>query len=396
MADTDNTPTVPEPVTEQPTTETQPVQTAEPVKPVRKFDKKKLTLLALIAAVGVVLLGGGAGAYYGVIVPNKPENVLKTATKNFLLQRQMSAKGKLSVDMTAKDAELKNITVNFTSASDNDKKAFNVNLEASASGVKLPVEVRGVEQNLYFKVGDLSSLKSVAALAGAPEASAIIDSMGSKVSNQWIEVDQSLLKQVNASCTTDAFNGFTQKDVDQLFKIYNENTFVTVKGTAKDTVDGVKTTKYDLKFDKTKAEAFGKKLDTLDALKKISECGKSANGDTGGDKEIKDDMSDTQVTFQVWVDGSKRIKQIELKVVDKEATGTTTIIMTNEKVNITKPEGAKPLMQILGDFSQLFGGGLGSGALGSDAGSDLSAECLAAYQAFAASGGTTTLPASCN
>lgn len=357
---------------------------------------KNNRLLFIVAAVALVLIGGSAAAYYGVVAPNKPENILKTAVEKQLKKQQIAAKGSISVDLTQQESSIKNVTVNFKSALDNPKQAFSAELETAVSGAKLPVELRGVDKNLYFKIGDLSSIKGLAALAGGEEAGAVIDAIGDKLSNQWIEVDESLLKQANAECATGLIGGFSQKDIDELMKVYSENTFVTIKSKTASVVEGKDTTKFELGVDKQKAMEFGIKLNNVELFKKINECSKNTTNQ-GGDEEVKDELKDTDISLNVWVDSDKNLRQVEIKATDKEASATVIITYTDDPVDIQKPEGAKPLMEILGDFSQFFGG---ASLLNQDIGSndpldELSDECKAAFQAYASSGGTTDLPTDC-
>ncbi len=380
-----------------------PVQAVPPATPnvsAPTHRKKKLTLLALLLAGLLVLLGGSAAAYYGVIVPNKPENVLKKSVQKLLAQHQLSSKGSAVVDMNGKDATIKNITVNFTGALDSDKHAFDVNLDAAASGVKLPVELRAVDQNLYFKLGDLSTLKGLAAL-GSPEIASVVNSVGDKLSNQWVEVDQSLLKQADAGCTT-AFNGFSQQDVDQLGKLYDKNEFVIVKSKTADKVDGQAATKYELSFNQQKAQAFANQLSSVQSLKQLNDCAKTTQKATGDTETKPSNNPQPTVSVFVWIDGGKNMRQIQVKVADKDNVATLTNTFTNDKVNITKPDGAKPLLQVLGDFSSLFGGGGLPTSTNSPAASGhgtglegVSQACLQAIQKAAAAGNTTAVPPEC-
>lgn len=401
----DQNPTAPETSinpTSPPTSDTNipPLETvpaSQPIvaPPVGNNKKKKLVLLGLIITVVAIVAGSSAGAYFGVIAPNKPENVLKTAVKKALEQRQATSKGNISVDMNAEDAELKNVTINFTAAADLDKQAFETTIDASASGVKLPLEIRGVEKNIYFKVGDLGSVKSVANLAD-PEVGALIDVVGKKISNQWIEVDESLLKQAGTECTTSMFSGFTKKDTDQLMELYEKNQFMTVKSKSADKVEGKDTTRFELGLDKQKAEAFGNNLDSVETLKKIKECSKTGDdNNAGGDTEVKDAVDKTEVSFIVWVDKSKTLRQIQIKANDPESktSATATVTYTDGKVDVKKPEGAKPLLEVFGDFSELFGGG-GSSDLGGED-QALFQRCSAAFEAFSNSNGASAIPAEC-
>ncbi len=386
-------PQIPEPGQVDPTL--QPITN----EPKTRFGKgKKLSFVAILGIALVVLLGGSAGAYFGIIAPNKPENLLKTAVTKQLQKKQQTTKGTVSLDL--KNQDIKNVSVNFNAAIDNEKQAFSTSVEASVSGAKLPLEVRSVDKSLFIKVGDLGSIKGLAGLAGGPQASSIVDGLAKKVSNQWIEVDQSLLKQANAECVTGLMGTFSKKDTDQLVKAYGNNAFFTVKGKSADKVDGKSTTKFELDLNRENLDKFSDSLDQLEAVKKIADCGNQTNKKPSGDKEVagqaKDALKDTTMKFYVWVDGGKNLRQVQVVANDKDANATVTMTFTDDKVDIQKPAGAKPVLEVLGDFSQLLGGiPVGNLSGQSVQKSGLSKECEAAFQAYISGGGVTAPPTNC-
>lgn len=394
-------------ITEKPKTQTLPRGTTSAVSSRRPrwsfLSGKKSRLISLIV-LGTVLVGSvSAAAYYGVVAPNKPENILKTAIEKQLQKQQATAKGTLNMDFKKEDSGLKNMLVTFNGANDTAKKAFSADLELAASGAKVPLEVRGIDNSLFFKVGDLSSVKGLAALAGGPESIAFVDVISSKVSNQWLEVDQTLLKQINTECTTSIFGGFSQQDIDEIMKVYGENSFLSVKSKTAEQVEGRDATRYDLSLDKARADQFGEKLGDTQAIKRIKACsGSMANQ---GDDPQADVSQDADVSMAVWVDADKNLRQLEIKSSDDETASTVTIIFTDDQVNVQKPEGAKPIMEVLGDFSTLLGGATAptgstantsqSNAALNDYLEGMSDSCKAAFQAYMTSGGTTQLPAEC-
>ncbi|MDB5185801.1 MAG: hypothetical protein JWL85_324 [Candidatus Saccharibacteria bacterium] len=331
---------------------------AVPILPTPPKRSKKALLAVVIIAVIALLMAASAAAYYAVIVPNQPENVLKAAVHNTLEQRQASSKGTLSIEMLqAKEGEPKNIDVSFNGQGNADASAFAAQVDVAISGVKIPVEVRSVDKNLYFKLGDLGSIKGVLKLTD-PQAASMIDAASKVVSNQWVEVDSSLLKQADAECAVDNYS-LTKEDVDQLVKTYENHQFARIKSSSEETVNGTASIKYQLEFDEAKANEFGKSVKDISVMKKLEECAKKGGQDkalnqfdTELDKEVKDKGT---YEFYLWVDKSKKlINQVELKGGDKESTGALKATIEYGNVNITKPENVKSFIEIMGELAPVL------------------------------------------
>lgn len=359
--------------------------------------KKLLGLPIFIIGIVLLLIGGSAGAYFGVIVPSKPENLLKKAISNTAQQTKVSFDGKFTYESTDKEAELKAVNVTFKGQSDAEKNAFGSSFEVAASGAKLPFEARFVDKNVYFKVGDLSTIKSLMS-SFAPEASIIVDSLSKKLSNQWVEVDETLIKQAGGSCVLDKSFAITKEDVTLLQKRYDQVPFAAIKSTAGDKVNGRGATKYEIEIDDNKGAEYLKGLNELSIVKKLKDCSKDSK-DTIDATELAD--NDT-TPLTLWVDkGSKRIVKVASHSTAQDEAkekfkATFEVTLSYGPVNITKPEGAKPFLEVFGDFSQLFGGGTSFERGGGQATpqSGMTAECEAAFQAYI-NGTTTTPPTNC-
>lgn len=316
--------------------------------------KKKLGLMAIIVAVLLVVIGGSAGAYYGVIVPNKPENILQTAIKNTALQKKAKFSGKFSIENTEEGAPLKAVNISMNGQSDLDNHAFQIVTEVTASGIKIPLEIRGVDKSLFFKVGDLSTLEGLAS-AASPEMAPLVGQVSKKVADKWIEIDETLLKQANLSCSLDTDYSLTKEDVDILIKRYKEVPFATVKSSS-DTVDGKAAIKYDIEVDDNKGADYAKGLDQISVVKKLKECNKSDSFDT---KSLADN---DKTPLTLWVNkSSKQIVKLQLLSTAKDEQedhmkGSFEISMQYGEASISKPDGAIPLMQIIGELGTVLGG----------------------------------------
>ncbi len=336
-----------------PTTSTSPA----PPPPTSPRPKRNVKLLVVIVAIVVVLLGGSAAAYFAVIVPNKPENLLKKAVANLAEQTTFSAKGNLSIKSGDTTVDLNVNMLHLAS----DQKTMLLDTELAFSGVKLPIEARYVDQNAYIKVGDLSTLKTLAALGGSDAVSSF-NLLSSKLSNQWIEVDKTLLEEANIACSLEGLFDLMDKDTatasadllqDEQYK------FFTVKNSSKDTVDGQDATKIEVTVDKAKLLSYSTKLEELPAYQSLAKCDSSDNADVT--KEATDAAENTTInTFAVWVDGSKRIKRIELQATNTQSEETAQVkldfTLLDQPVTVDKPTDAKPLMQLIGELYQPLGG----------------------------------------
>jgi hypothetical protein len=376
-----------EPVTTQePTITTDTPSVSEPtgltVQPPPKQSlleklKAKWKLLALISGGIVVLLGASAAGYYGVVVPNKPENVLKSAISNTLHEQQIPSKGTFEIESTTGSTfQFGAVTVTFDGQTNMEKKAFSSHAEAAISGVKFPVDVRYVDSNAYFKIGDLSTIKSLTTSL-SPEIGQMVDAFSQKVSNKWIEVDRSLIKEAKLDCALDVWT-LSDDDINLLLDTYETNSFATIKSTANEKVDGKDAIKYELSIDDNGGAEYVKKLDNLSVIKKLKEC--SGDNNAINTKELAD--GDTTL-LTIWVNKStKRISKIASQTTAQDEQkdhikGKFEATLSYDKVDITKPDGATPLMQLYGELLQSFGPQTGGN--GTYFGNDILTQTLGAF-----------------
>lgn len=342
---------IPAPVTPIPAS-----PTISPLNPAKKSPKKLSVII--IAVIVAVFIGSSAGAYYGVIVPSKPENVLKTAIKNTLKQKQVSTKGKFEIESTGSSSL--SYTVNFGTQSNVDTKNFAAQLEIASSGFKLPIEARYVDTNIYLKFGDLGTIKSLAQSI-YPSMGESVDELSQKLSNKWVEVDHSLLKQAKLDCALES-TGLNDEDIDLLIKNYYENPYASIISTSNEKLDGKSSIKYQIEIDDDKSAESIKKLKELSIVKKINECNENTrNLDT---KSLADG---DRTPITLWVDkNSKRITKIEVVSTEQDAKksnlkGKLEATISYENVDIQKPADAVPFMQFYGELMRSFQEGLGGG-----------------------------------
>ncbi|MBA3758888.1 hypothetical protein H0X10_04670 [Candidatus Saccharibacteria bacterium] len=355
----DTSVTPPEPQTTAPVSPATPV-TISPTPP-KSGGKKLFGKIGMVPAViiaVVLLVGGSAAAYLGIVIPNKPENVLKIAFENTALQKKSKFDGKFTYESTDPEAQIKAVNITFKGQGDIEKNAFQTELEATASGVKLPIEIRSVDKSLFVKVGDLSTIKNLA-IAAAPEYGVIIDEVNKKLADQWIEIDETLLKQVGADCALNTSLALTNEDIEMLKKRYQEVPFTAVKSTTSEAVNGRDAYKYEIELDDNKGAEYIKGLQELSVVKKLKECSK--DDDVLDTKELADDDI-TPITL--WIDkDTKTLSKFVMNSTqqDEEKSqikGSLEMTFQFGEAEIVKPEGARPALEVFGELQSLFMGQL--------------------------------------
>jgi hypothetical protein len=371
------------------TTSTPPQQTGQtPVGPsfnqqqAKPKNKKVLKLVAVVAVALLLIGGGSAAAYFGYVVPNKPENILQDAFVNTLKQQQVNYDGSVTIDPVDPKAEdaTPSMKLTFKGQGDNTKHAGSGVFKVTVSGVDFSFEVRYVDQNLYFKLGDVATLKAVLTpyFGDYPGLGVAFDTASKKLSNQWLEVDSTLLSQAGGSCVLNAKTAFSDSDIKLLQDQFKNNPFIKVDSHANDTVNGKAAQKYQLSIDDNQGAKYFKSIKNLSIIKEIDKCTNDGASDALDDPTLADGDK-TPVT--VWVDkATKRIVKLGFATTDQDAKkdnmkGVADVTLSYGAVNVTAPEGAKPALQVLSELqaelekqspelSQLLGGSL-SGDLNS-------------------------------
>lgn len=163
-----------------------------PAAAAAKKSKKKLVFLSAVGMC-VLLFGGAASAYFGYLVPNKPENVWASAMKN-------TANGyDTLVQMSKTQSEASDMSGSFkvtgSAATDGnfhvktDGKNAEMTVDAGIAAARVSAEMRMIDAanseypDMYIK---LTGLKDAAALIpGAAE-------MADQYDGKWLSADHSL------------------------------------------------------------------------------------------------------------------------------------------------------------------------------------------------------------
>ena len=319
-------------------------QMASPKKHLR-LSKKLLVPVVVILA----LLGGGAAAYFGYIVPNKPNNVLAKAVENSLSAHQIAITGLLDATSSGVSGR-----VDYTAKIDADNHATDITLNTTISGVQFPVEVLTAKGNLYFKIVDLSTIESlINGFAGASadygQIKQIEDKVNTKVSGQWIEVDNTLIKEAKLGCLANYPTAVSQADVNSLENAYKKAQFATVTSHTADTVSGKKSVKYDVQIDDNKLSAMD--ISGIGAVQSLNSCLKSI--DKSASLNLSSLKDGKQHSVSLWVDSSdKRINKFAASYKDPSSGDETALSGTVAygAVNIQTPAKSVQLLGLLGEL----------------------------------------------
>ena len=304
--------------------------------------KKPSKKLVVIALAFILLFGGGAAAYYGVILPNKPANVLKKAVENTLGTTQTHFEVRILTEGNSGGVVASDTLIR--GQGDINAKLFQAEIETTISGVKVTGEIRMVGQSLFVKVGDLTTVLNLVNL-NVPELEPIINAVVEKISDQWIEIDNTLLKQSvqsvpGSNCSSSPSLSLSQEDISGILDQYKNSPFMAINGSSEDSVNGSAATKFEVEIDHAKAVNY---LDSLSVgpFKALNDCQNVTESSTVSGK--------TPITL--WVDkNSKRITKLALKTQEDGLSISAELTLKYEPISISKPEGAKPLMELIGEI----------------------------------------------
>lgn len=339
--------------------ETPPSAPVSPLsQPAAPRKSKKLFLMAAVAA--FVVLGGGASAYFGYILPNKPENRMARAFANLVSQKQFKTSG--TVDFTPKEAGSLGVSVNYAADVNAEKNQFGLSGTVGVGGSQYPYDVRYVDKNIYLKVGGLSGIGEMMAGIGGAQGVDMYANMFRDIDDQWFVIDRSFWQSMGeeTSCVTDLTFVFNDQDVDMVKAAYGKYPLFSIKNTSSASVDGTAVTKFELDpaSDAT-AKSFVNELKDLSVVKNVRDCLQKAGVDEKAIDEELDapftgsDNNTAEGAFSVYLDGGNRIKKLELTVNDTDGTMKIAQTFTYEGVTVNAPEGAKPMQEL---FTSIYGG----------------------------------------
>lgn len=343
------------------------VSAPESIAPQKKSRKKLFIALTCIVVGILLLVGGGAAAYFGYVVPNKPETVLKNATFATLQSEQITFDGELSVKS---DEEFGTARLEFLSKSDMTSGESDTTMALVIAGAEIQFDVRAIEDDLYIKVGDLTTIESLISIALGSEGfsdeqtaqiSSLVDQTSDVIANQWILIDSTLLNQASPDCSVTESFSFTEADLTLLEDQFVANPFITINETSNETVNDIATKKFDLTIDNVKGAAYANSLNNLSFVKTLEKCSESISE---YDQEVESDqlLQDGTTEMTVWVDTTAdRLHKISIGSITLEGEPDTTVsgdvVMGYGAFSVEVPDDTRPAIDVLADLQGVFYGG---------------------------------------
>ncbi len=330
--------------------------------------KKKRLPVVLAAIIALVLLvGGGAAAYLGIILPNKPENVLKQALVNITDIDEISsngAEGEIKfVEVESMPEGIGNTTFELYR---NDQGVFSFNSKTDLSVTSLSVDIRRPEgKEAYVKLDGLTGLgpllqsyyTSFLGVGGStdPATQAYLDNAMNAITgfldslnNQWYVIEESM---INEMFENPELPQMSDEDKDKIVESYKQNEFLSIVNTLEEQeIHGVNSYQYELSIDKEKLKSFAQAIKDAEI-----------EGFDFSDSELKsiDDLDTSKFKITVWISkSSKQFTQILVNTLEEgqKADFRLAIKDVDQEVNVEKPEDAKTIMELMGELQPLFGG----------------------------------------
>lgn len=306
--------------------------------------KKKLRLAAIITGVVLLLLGGGAAAYWGVVVPNKPENVLKSALVNSFSKEKVQSVGFTGTAAIAGNDGAE-FSFDFTGAAAQEGK---LQLSASLDALitKVTFDMLSPDgKNFYLKVGGLQGLSDLFAQEN-PEAAQYI-SLLNQVNDQWYEISEGLVKQFTQyPLTPSALN---EASMQKIAELYGQHQFLVVKETlASEAINGEESHHYKVVVDSVKLKDFAAAIQAAN-IQGVTITQESLHMFNAG----VDDMKFANYPLDIWISKkSKLFTQIAFETDFQGSAVTLRLTVTdyNRPVEVQTPESTKPFLDIFGDF----------------------------------------------
>lgn len=350
--------------TTQATTESTNASMKTPEAPAQKAGLSRFwKRFIIIAAVVIVLLGGSAAAFYTVYLPKQPWYILDTALKNTLAENNFSINttGNLNVSngLAIKLASL--------TATDLNNKQVDENLTLTVAGTNIPLEIRVVNGNLYFKFGDLSGVSSLLALAGSSvqglNLGSVLTPVLSTLSNQWVVVDSTLLDQnKDLRCLLNSSWVLSSSDSNYMVNTYFNQPFLTVNSSTSGTLNSASEDVMSVTLNNNLAAKYFSGLNNLNASKSYANCIGVKLSSTPA-KSSSSLNNNKNYAFTIWVNKStKLIDKIEFTPASASASqgtsfsGPIDMTLTYGTASIQAPKNAIPLLQLISGLTQSLKG----------------------------------------
>lgn len=337
-------------------------------KPLGKSNGKRKRLWLAAGVVGVIVLigGGTAAAYYGLIVPNQPQRIAQEAVANTLNQDKVQS-AYFEGDVTFEGGDVSESVSGVTFKGAISKTgAIDLNVSISTVLTKIGLDVTSDDgKTLYLKVSGLKGLDQlVGAFAGAsstPEQTAALTSLITSINDNWFMIDQSLLKQFGGEAGSLTTSTLSNEDAKRLGEIYKNHQFIEVHNKlASEDIHGVPSHHFHAGIDKDQLVGF------LNEVKAANIASLPVEQSTI-DQVNKVDF--TKYPIELWVSKKDRLLTQVSTSFDESGTKYKVRVALydfNKSVTIQKPDNAKSILELLTSLAPLANGFIGGTGLASD------------------------------
>ncbi len=309
--------------------------------------------VAIIAAIVIVLAGGSAAAFYTVYLPSQPWYVLDTAIKNTLAEANFTVNSSGNITTASANGMSFKFT-SLTAANFNTKQAEE-NLNLTIAGATIPAEVRLVNNNLYLKFGDLSSLAPLAGIAlGNAGIGQMLNGILASLSNKWIVIDSTLLDQnKNLRCLMSESWVLSNSDRNYMNNTYFDKPFFTVQSSSTTTLNSQSEERMVISANDSQAAKYLEGLSNLNAAKSYAQCVGSKTAVPSHLSAVKNQTT----PFVFWINKSTNlIDKIETTSTATDAksgtSGTIDASFSYGNVSVQAPANAVPFDQLLAQLTQ--------------------------------------------
>lgn len=288
-----------------------PVTPETPAEPlvIAAPKKKKRWVPIAIAGGALVLLGGGASAYYFGVYQN-PDNVLYDAYSHMVSSKATQMSGSVSFDMPVMSG-IKLKSIDYSGNFENNPSAtMNITAKMVVMSADIAVGGKGIMADggdMYFQLtGLVDAFKSYVQAAGS-SAGDVPDSFYTalaKLQDQWVKVSVDDMKTAGAEtgamyqCVIDAYKKHKDDSTKPVLEAYKSHSFL-VKKDDLGTKDG--RIGYKLGIDMTKAKEFSKAVADTDLAKDMKNCSSSGELQDINDT-VDSSAAGADATLNVWID----------------------------------------------------------------------------------------------
>jgi len=345
-----------------------PEQPVVAVAPAPSKKPRKGLLIGLIVAAVLVVLGGGGALAYNFYYQN-PDKVVGDALMNALTAKSVSSDATL--DIKGDDYSAK-ITL---SGHTNEEAAglAKVKIDYTSEDLSYTTDGEGVfakNGDLFVKVNNVKELADTLAQSSEGMVDfSLFDGVIEKVDSTWVKISGDDLGTVSEDykdtqkCIADYTSKLSsdkalQKSVtDEIVTLYSNNKFVIIaENLGSKEVKGVGSLGYKLNFDSAKAETFTAALEGTQIGKKLKECDSTIDFKDVAKNLTEEGDSNGTTTTELWVSRfGHEITEMSLIGTGGEADGTLVVQPTfNKNEAVETPKDSMSVKELMTEIEKAY------------------------------------------